>query len=754
MRPLRRRTVIGLVTLTLAALIGLGLYQWMSLRIREDIAAEPLARPEMPADLARVRDRFSASLAAIQRGDGAEAAMQLRSFSFGSRAVEEYRLYYLATALQMTGAISDTRATLARLLARNPRFAYRQDAAFTLASLYSSVGDWRPASDVYAVLAGQADQQEVGGMVRGEYIKTKFYSGDVGAILFAAHRVMTDNPAASFAEPSAGLLRDLLQIDPANPLPLSLEERVDRVGKLVADYPDVALTEIEGIDRSRLSPLRRDEITFDHGMALQRLRRFEESNKDLESLASGQYRSAIPALFQAAQNYRLLAASINPIRYKTVMQKIQIGKRRVKGKVRPVYRNVKRSVKVTDLNLLARKTELERLGTERLKDVLQLPAEQSMRLATLTQLLQTAAAKNQDSYMRELTAEIVKIEPYNDQTLQWFWDRAWAAWQRGDLTSARDLFTFISTTYRNPAVQRQSTYWLARTMERSGEKAKAAAIYQQLASVPFEDLYAKFAVMRGANAPERPARPLAGTTDDWQAVADRQIPKELKLAYELTALGAPREARAEVQANSAPANHMYADAILGELFYTEGSTVVALRLLKRAFPQLATVEQDQVPVHFVKMYYPLRYEESIRRYARQRSVDPYLIMALIHQESGFDAVARSGPGARGLMQIMPATGREIGRKLHGMFSDRQLDDPDTNIELGAYYVNQLLVMFGGSQELAVAAYNAGLGNVHNWKTHSRAPLDELLEGMPFAETRNYVKRVTILRSSYHQYDPR
>jgi soluble lytic murein transglycosylase len=129
-------------------------------------------------------------------------------------------------------------------------------------------------------------------------------------------------------------------------------------------------------------------------------------------------------------------------------------------------------------------------------------------------------------------------------------------------------------------------------------------------------------------------------------------------------------------------------------------------------------------------------------------------MALILQESYYNPKARSGVGATGLMQIMPATGKELGKKLHGVFSVTHLEDPETNIELGTYYISTLVRLFGNNDYLAVASYNAGQGNVAKWRRAAPGkPMDEFLESIPFPETRNYVKRVTMLRSSYARIAP-
>src|SRR5262249_48379058 len=163
------------------------------------------------------------------------------------------------------------------------------------------------------------------------------------------------------------------------------------------------------------------------------------------------------------------------------------------------------------------------------------------------------------------------------------------------------------------------------------------------------------------------------------------------------------------------------------------------------YPQLGSVDQDSMPQYFLHMYHPTRYEETMRKSAKANDLDPYLVMGLIHQESYFNPRARSVVGAVGLMQLMPATGREIAQRLH---SSSDLENPDVNIRLGTFHFRQLVNLFGGNIQLTVASYNAGQGNVAKWKRAApNKPMDELLESIPFTETRTYVKRVTMLESS-------
>jgi soluble lytic murein transglycosylase len=130
------------------------------------------------------------------------------------------------------------------------------------------------------------------------------------------------------------------------------------------------------------------------------------------------------------------------------------------------------------------------------------------------------------------------------------------------------------------------------------------------------------------------------------------------------------------------------------------------------------------------------------------TVEDALVFAIMRQESEFSATAVSPAGARGLMQLMPATAREVSRALRLRYSSgRLLSDPDYNVRLGAAYIGQMLKDFNGSYPLAIAAYNAGPGRAREWIRKLGDPRDgsvdviDWIEAIPFNETRNYVQRV-------------
>jgi peptidoglycan lytic transglycosylase len=147
---------------------------------------------------------------------------------------------------------------------------------------------------------------------------------------------------------------------------------------------------------------------------------------------------------------------------------------------------------------------------------------------------------------------------------------------------------------------------------------------------------------------------------------------------------------------------------------------------------------------------PLRHEDIIRQQAHDKGLDPALIAAVIYAESHFRDGQKSSAGALGLMQLTPETARYIARKSGGTaFVVDDLATPQVNIAYGAYYLRYLLRRYDDNETLALAAYNAGEGNVDRWITAARQREGDLtITAIPYAETRSYVTRVQDAEREY------
>jgi soluble lytic murein transglycosylase len=175
------------------------------------------------------------------------------------------------------------------------------------------------------------------------------------------------------------------------------------------------------------------------------------------------------------------------------------------------------------------------------------------------------------------------------------------------------------------------------------------------------------------------------------------------------------------------------------------------RVLLLAFTVLVLFMIVAIPL-FNRLMYPLDYEEYIFDSAQETGADPFLVMAIIRQESKFDPDKKSPVGAQGLMQLMPDTVNDIIRDGH--FSPAFRDyvfDPATNIRMGSWYIKFLSDRYKGNYVAVIAAYNGGLGNVDKWlRDGTWDGTRQNLEQIKLGETRHYVARVSYYYEKYKQ----
>jgi soluble lytic murein transglycosylase len=164
--------------------------------------------------------------------------------------------------------------------------------------------------------------------------------------------------------------------------------------------------------------------------------------------------------------------------------------------------------------------------------------------------------------------------------------------------------------------------------------------------------------------------------------------------------------------------------------------------MRRAYPQFMAAGGEALPADVLRIIFPLDYWPLITKYSELHKLDPYLIAALMAQESTFTAEIRSHANAYGLMQIIPPTGRTYARKLGiSGFTTAMLRQPEVNVRIGTQYFSDLIDRFGGAH-FALASYNAGESRVERWNgERPGVPQDEFIDDIPFPETQTYVKRI-------------
>ena len=175
------------------------------------------------------------------------------------------------------------------------------------------------------------------------------------------------------------------------------------------------------------------------------------------------------------------------------------------------------------------------------------------------------------------------------------------------------------------------------------------------------------------------------------------------------------------------------------IYYRQNHFYLAFAKFRSNFQYIESVH---LPNFLSGIFFPLQYSELIAAYSKKQLVDPYLVQALIREESFFRTDSLSSAKAYGLMQLLHDTAREIARGSNLKVKAKDLYDPEINIRLGLNHLKMLLDKYDGRLYLALAAYNAGVGAVDQWLADfPNADEEEFIEMIPYSETRNYVKNI-------------
>jgi soluble lytic murein transglycosylase len=193
------------------------------------------------------------------------------------------------------------------------------------------------------------------------------------------------------------------------------------------------------------------------------------------------------------------------------------------------------------------------------------------------------------------------------------------------------------------------------------------------------------------------------------------------------------------------------EATIAWVYHQKGDLRRGITLMRRAYPQFLAAGGEGLPPEILQIIFPLTYWEAIRQNAALHNLDPFIVAALIAQESTFDAGVRSVANAWGLMQILPSTGKRLAASLGiRRFTTSMLTNGETNIRLGTLYFKRLIQQFGGTY-YALASYNAGENRVIRWKAERPGmEEDEFIDDIPFPETQNYVKRILGTAEDYRR----
>lgn len=359
--------------------------------------------------------------------------------------------------------------------------------------------------------------------------------------------------------------------------------------------------------------------------------------------------------------------------------------------------------------------------------------------------------------------EVAKVGEPASQRAEGQWRVGWGYYRMGRYREAFDQLRALVEQH-DGEFEPQALYWMARAAELN-QQPQAHDVYVQLCHRFIYTYYCQLARERTqiplpesvapepapASAPANDTEPVNGAAAEAVTTrAEIEQQAAYRRALELKTLGLDSDAAREVAGlidrySREPGLLMVLSTMLNEA----GAYHQGLRLARAKFRDQLERTGGSVSPALWPVAYPMGLLPTIKGQGA-KGVDPYLVAAIIREESQYDWRAVSRVGAIGLMQVMPGTANNVAQRLGLPAVGREdLFDQETNIRIGVHYVEQLLEQFSGNVAYTIASYNAGPIAVGNWITlHRGRSQDEFVELIPYQETRQYVKRV--LRS-YREY---
>jgi soluble lytic murein transglycosylase len=367
------------------------------------------------------------------------------------------------------------------------------------------------------------------------------------------------------------------------------------------------------------------------------------------------------------------------------------------------------------------------------------------------EMLLSLARRHQDEDEREAALgyykRILAEFPAGKHVQEARWHAFWSDFRSGRYAEAGFGLEEASRERPDGEESEKFVYWAGRSYQEAGRFDRAEPLYRQVLLGYQNTYYGRRAFEHLSEIQEHKsslARVEAARNgiDLGDALKVERVALQTRIAQLYTA-GLEKEALRE--AENAVQGRRDDSAFLSMAAWIHADrrrNLDAFRTIREAFPFHVSATGDLLPRPIWEIFYPLGYWQPIERYSAERGLDPFLVAALIRQESTFNPSVKSHAGARGLMQILPSTGRLLARQEKLRYNLSDLYDPEINIRYGTRYLKDVLGSFGGRVDYALASYNAGPHRVKRWTGMDlNIPPEVFIEEIPFDETRDYVKLV-------------
>ena len=686
---------------------------------RPVVSLVPTNHPRLPADLAQLwmapdrshthtaaMNEFAAAVKLEVDADYAKALPVFSRPALQQGPLGHYAIFYAGLAELRVGRAADARSTFQALQAREPIGYLVEAAALREAECDEALGDQAAAAQIYERLSTTKTTAPDDVLMR--LGKAARAAGDTEKATQAFARVYYEYPLSDLSSLASAELDTLPNVQPIAP----------------------------GNNRYKLE-LGRAERLFGTKRYAQARAAFE----GLRSAAQGDDRELV-SLRLAECDYFLKRP------------------RNTRDEVKPYLDHASRQAEALFFHAVASRE----LGdhSEYMKTVRRLVDDfptQSWAEEALNNLATHDILESEDDKADETFHELYEKFPTGRYAERAAWKIGWSSYQNGRYADTTRVFEKAAADFPRSDFRPPWLYWSARAHDALKEKALAEARYTLVATDYLNSYYGRLAMKHLPHVPEHrlimdanESAPDAPPAPDGTVNPIAPLPPNQQVIRALLGLELYDQALDELHyAQKVWGDSSAIQATIGWIHHERGDLRAGINAMKRAYPQFLAAGGEKLPIELLKVLFPVNYWPEIRRYAAEHHLDPYLMAALIAQESTFTADVRSSANAYGLMQILPSTGRQYARRLHlPRFSIAMLTTADTNLKMGTAYFADLVKQFGGAH-YALASYNAGENRVIRWiAQHPGVDREEFIDDIPFPETQNYVKRILGTAEDYRR----
>jgi soluble lytic murein transglycosylase len=508
--------------------------------------------------------------------------------------------------------------------------------------------------------------------------------------------------------------------------------------RLYYDYPLSAQASLATMGIGRLRAADAPAEPFDRGLA--RAERFYSAKRWADA------KSAFTALSPTTADQRELVA------LRLAESDYYLGNRRpAREALRPLLDSESRGPEARYISLLATKALGDRAGyTRQARELVNDFPRSPWSEEALNGLGTDYITSDEDDQADRVFRELLRNFPRGRYAERAAWKVGWRAYRAGEFADAASIFESAAANAPRADYRPSWIYWAGRSRDQLDDAITANARYRLVVLDYQNSYYGRLAskILASRGQPAVQARitatppPTVGAVMDTDEIIRSLLTAQLyddalrEVQYAQRVWGDSPQ----LQATSAWIRHQQGQTLSAEERFA--ALRGAITTMRRAYPQFMAAGGEALPADVLRIIFPLDYWPLITKYSEIHKLDPYLIAALMAQESTFTAEIRSHANAYGLMQIIPGTGRRYARKVGiSGFTTAMLRQPETNVRIGTQYFRDLIDRFGGAH-FALASYNAGEARVDRWNDEKPGiPMDEFIDDIPFPETQNYVKRI-------------